>query len=245
MEMGTQSEPSPGLYGKVREAMLTGVTVVLPLIVTLYVIVVLLNFVSRMLVPMLSLVPVDSIVVLGLVAALLMTTLVFLVGVLAHSPVGDTAIDGFDKAISHVPGFGTVYRSFRRMGDAMLESDADNFQDVRLLEFPIDGSYTVAFVTANTPEGICEATGNEEMTTVFLPMAPNPVMGGFVINVPNENLQDVDMTVEEAFRTVVTSGVGIDAMAHDGAGLSEDELRDLTGYNPVAQTGPRRNDDGD
>ncbi|WP_440008288.1 DUF502 domain-containing protein [Halomicrococcus sp. SG-WS-1] len=243
--MGTKSERSLGLYETVREAMLTGITVVLPLIVTLYVIFVLLNFVSRLLVPMLSLVPVDSVVVLGLVAALLITTLVFLVGLLAHSPMGDTAIDGFDSAISRVPGFGTVYRSFRRMGDAMLESDADNFRDVRLLEFPIDGSYTVAFVTANTPDGICEATGNDEMTTVFLPMAPNPVMGGFVINVPDESLEDVDMTVEEAFRTVVTSGVGIDAVAHEGTGLSEDELRDLTGYDPVAQAGTERNDEGD
>jgi len=218
----------PTLYRRVRETMLTGVTVVVPLLITAYVVVALLDFVANMLVPLVEVVPVDSVAVVGGVTASVVAALVFLTGTVANSPFGDRAIDGVDDAVGRVPGVGAVYRSFRRMGDAMLESDADNFRDVRLLEFPTDDSYTVAFVTADTPDGICEATGNDAMTTVFLPMAPNPVMGGFVVNVPEDRLQDVDMTVEEAFRTVVTSGVGIDAANHGRDGLSENELRDLT-----------------
>ena len=215
-------------YGRIRKTMLTGVTVVVPLLVTAYVVVALLKFAANLLVPLVELVPVDSVAVVGGATASLVTVLVFLTGTVAHSPFGDRAIDGVDDAVGRLPGLGAVYRSFRRMGDAMLESDAANFRDVRLLEFPTDDSYTVAFVTADTPDGICEATGNEAMTTVFLPMAPNPVMGGFVVNVPDERLEDVDMTVEEAFRTVVTSGVGIDATSDGASGLSENELRDLT-----------------
>jgi len=217
----------PTLYQRVRETMLTGVTVVVPLLITAYVVVALLDFVANMLVPLVELVPVDSVTIVGGVTASVVAALVFLTGTVAHSPFGDRAIGGVDDAVGRVPGVGAVYRSFRRMGDAMLESDADNFRDVRLLEFPTDGSYTVAFVTADTPDGICEATDNDKMTTVFLPMAPNPVMGGFVVNVPDDRLRDVDMTVEEAFRTVVTSGVGIDAASHGRDGLSENELRDL------------------
>lgn len=217
------------LVEKLRETALTGVTVVVPLLITLYVVVVLLKFVRNMLLPLLGLVPVHSIIVLGTIAVAAIALLILLVGFVAHSPFGKRAIDNFDYAISQIPGLGTVYRSFRRMGDAMLESDEDHFRDVKLLEFPTDGTYTFAFVTAETPDEVRKATGEERMTTVFLPMAPNPVMGGFVVNVPNDDLLDVDIPLEVAFRALVTSGVGLDEMETQEDGLSEDQLRKLTG----------------
>jgi uncharacterized membrane protein len=221
------------VIGKLREMTLTGVTVVVPLLITLYVVVVLLKFVRNILSPLLSFVPVDSIVVLGGIATGGIFGLILAVGFVAHSPFGERAIDNFDYAISQIPGFGTVYRSFRRMGDAMVESDEDHFRDVKLLEFPTDDTYTFAFVTAETPEEITSAVGETEMTTVFLPMAPNPVMGGFVVNVPEEDLVDVDVPLEVAFRAIVTSGVALDEMDSDADGLSEDQLRKLTGQDVV------------
>ncbi|MCO8256171.1 DUF502 domain-containing protein [Haladaptatus sp. AB618] len=182
-----------------------------------------------MLIPILGLVPVSSILVLGGIAVLVIVSMIMMVGFVAHSPVGERAIDNFDYAISQIPGLGTVYRSFRRMGDAMVESDEDHFRDVKLLEFPTDDTYTFAFVTAETPDEVRKATGEEKMTTVFLPMAPNPVMGGFVVNVPNDDLLDVDIPLEVAFRALVTSGVGLDEMGASTEGLSEDQLRRLTG----------------
>ena len=217
------------LFDKLRETALTGITVVVPLLITLYVVVVLLKFVRNMLIPLLGLVPVSSILVLGGIAVLVIVSMIMMVGFVAHSPVGERAIDNFDYAISQIPGLGTVYRSFRRMGDAMVESDEDHFRDVKLLEFPTDDTYTFAFVTAETPDEVRKATGEEKMTTVFLPMAPNPVMGGFVVNVPNDDLLDVDIPLEVAFRALVTSGVGLDEMGGSTEGLSEDQLRRLTG----------------
>ncbi|WP_049972427.1 DUF502 domain-containing protein [Haladaptatus cibarius] len=219
--------------GMLREAALTGVTVVVPLLITVYVLVVLLDFVAKVLRPLLKFVSIDSIYVLGGVTMATVSALILVIGFMAHSPMGERAIDNFDQAISQVPGFGTIYRSFRRMGDAMVESDADHFRDVKLLEFPTDGTYTFAFVTADTPDGIESALGEGPMTTVFLPMAPNPVMGGFVVNVPEDDLVDVDLSLEEAFRGIVTSGVGLDEMNASTNGLTEEELRQLTGYDAV------------
>ncbi len=221
------------LFDKLRETALTGVTVVVPLLITLYVVVVLLKFVRNILAPLLGFVPVSSIVVLGGIAIAAIVLLVLLVGFIAHSPFGERAIDNFDYAISQIPGLGTVYRSFRRMGDAMIASDEDHFRDVKLLEFPTDDTYTFAFVTAETPKEVTDAVGESEMTTVFLPMAPNPVMGGFVVNVPKDDLVDVDIPLEVAFRAIVTSGVGLDEMNGQADGLSEDQLRRLTGQDVV------------
>ncbi len=217
------------LIDKLRETALTGVTVVVPLLITLYVVVVLLKFIRNLVAPLLPLVPFTSVFVLGGIVIAAVVALILLIGFIAHSPVGQSAIDNFDYAISQVPGLGTVYRSFRRMGDAMIESDEDHFRDVKLLEFPTDDTYTFAFVTAETPKEITDAVDEPEMTTVFLPMAPNPVMGGFVVNVPKADLVDIDIPLEVAFRAIVTSGVGLDEMDGNAEGLSEDQLRRLTG----------------
>ena len=61
--------------------------------------------------------------------------------------------------VGAIPAVGSIYGSFRRMGDAMLESSVDNFQEVVLVEYPTEGSYAVAFKTADTPEVITDDTG--------------------------------------------------------------------------------------
>jgi len=120
---------------------------------------------------------------------------------------GDGLERAFDTAIARVPGIGSVYTSFNEMSKMLRSSDTQSFQEVKLVEFPSEGSYTVAFVTAESPSELTEATGHENMTTLFMPMAPNPVMGGFVIHVSEERVHDVDLTVEEGVRSIVTSGV--------------------------------------
>jgi uncharacterized membrane protein len=114
----------------------------------------------------------------------------------------------FDTLVSRVPGVGSLYRSIDEMSGLLLDSDTDSFQEVKLVEFPDQGSYAFAFLTAETPDVVQEGVGETEgMVTVFLPMAPNPVMGGYVLHVAEEHVFDVDMTVEEGIQSIVTSGV--------------------------------------
>jgi hypothetical protein len=95
------------------------------------------------------------------------------------------------------------------MSEVVVESDADSFQDVKLVEYPTEGSYTLAFVTADTPGTVQQAVGRKGMVTLFMPMAPNPVMGGFVIHVDRDRVFDIDITVEEGIQSIVTSGVTV------------------------------------
>jgi hypothetical protein len=93
------------------------------------------------------------------------------------------------------------------MAQLLLSNDTQSFQEVKLVQFPVEGSYAMAFVTARAPGVVEDATDTEGMTTLFLPMAPNPVMGGHVVHVSNDRVYDVDLTVEEGIRSIVTSGV--------------------------------------
>jgi len=93
------------------------------------------------------------------------------------------------------------------MGDVVLESGLDRFQSVKLVEFPNDGNYALAFETNRAPDSVKSATEIDDLVTLFVPLAPNPVMGGFLVHVSRSNVFDVDMTVEEAARALITSGI--------------------------------------
>jgi uncharacterized membrane protein len=75
-----------------------------------------------------------------LISRFVLAAVVVAVGMLARVGPGEQLIALFDRLISSVPGVGSVYMAFRRMSDAMLESEAQNFQDVKLVEFPRRGA---------------------------------------------------------------------------------------------------------
>jgi len=214
MQLDSEREaPVEAAYELAREAILTGVAVVVPLAVTGYVLEVVLRFLLGLTWPIVDLLelvhvspPVSRLVVNAL-ALVGLVGVVFVVGLVAHFRRGKRAIGYVDLAIERIPGVGAVYRSFRKMSDAMLEGDAESFREVKLVEFPYDGTYTLGFETTETPEPIEAAAGEGEMVTLFLPLAPNPVMGGFLSHVPAERVKDVDMTVEEGIETILTTGV--------------------------------------
>ncbi|WP_121823361.1 DUF502 domain-containing protein [Halostella salina] len=219
--------------GWLRRAFVTGTAITVPTIITLILLGAVLDFVSNTISPAvaaLGLVPgTDSLPepALELLTVGVLLTVVFVVGFVAERSGGGPSNDStggytreFDEFVAAIPGVGTVYSSVRKMSDVLLESDTESFQEVKLVEFPHDETYMLCFLTSHPPDAIRETVGESEMETLFLPLAPNPVMGGFLINVPTERVHDVDLTVEEGVRAIVTSGVAtgeeVDDISPDG-----------------------------
>jgi uncharacterized membrane protein len=234
-------QASASVYDKIREAALTGVAVIVPLLVTLYVLSVAAGVMTDLLDPLvialeeLGMTPNVSEFLVDLFGVATIVGITLLVGFAASFRSGERLLEYFDAALERIPGLGAVYKSFRQMSDVMLESDADNFQEVVLVEYPKDDTYTLGFRTTETPQPIAEAAGREDMETLFLPLAPNPVMGGFLAHVSADQVREVDMTVEEGIRTVVTTGVAVAEPGMGGTeGLSQARLEQLTGQNVAA-----------
>ncbi len=227
------------MYDVLREAFISGLAVVVPLVITVAVFLFLFNAVYGYLnlfsdvvvvLPVVSMVPdvlnIDPERIIEAAVPVIVFGAVIGIGLVVNSSrYGERAVDQFDYVIGQIPGVGSVYESFRRMSDVMLDSDAENFREVKLVEFPHEGAYTLGFVTTETPEVLRTAAGHEEMLTLFLPLAPNPVMGGHLVHLPESRVMDVDMTVEEGVQAIVTSGV---ALTDTADGLSRAELNSLT-----------------
>jgi uncharacterized membrane protein len=227
--------PSPtSLRKRLRSILINGFALTIPLIVTLIILRFVANFILGAVSPLASGIReflglgsnVDALV-LELVALGTFVVLVFAVGAIAEFRQGDELERVFDTAMARIPGVGSVYTSFNEMTEMLLSNETQSFQEVKLVEFPVEGSYTLAFVTADSSAEIEQATDNEGMQTLFLPMAPNPVMGGHVLHVSEERVYDVDLTVEEGIRSIVTSGVA--------TGETGDETRQLVDLGTIRE----------
>ena len=242
MSQSSETTPAlPSVSDVVRDSLITGVAVVVPVLVTTFVFAFLFNTLYRYLALVSGLVPLSTRLtllpgllvlraetVLELSILVLVLGTVFCVGfVVERSRYGEQAVDYFDGAAARIPGFGSIYESFRQLSDVVLSSDTESFREVKLVEFPHEGAYTLGFVTTETPDALSDPTPHDEMVTMFLPMAPNPVMGGHLVHLPVDRVMDIDLTVEEGVQAIVTSGVAIADSELDG-GLSDDALRRLS-----------------
>jgi len=230
--------------GIVRRAFVTGVALIVPLVVTAFIISLAVGYIDSALQSVVNPI-VDSSVgpdrfganLFKILTVLIFLVVIFTLGFVAEfSKRGTTFGAYFDDFMAQIPGLGSVYTSFNEMSEIMLDSDTDSFQEVVFVEYPGEGSYTVAFKTAETPTIIERDTGHEDMVTLFMPMAPNPVMGGFVIHVSQDRVVDADITVEQGLRSIVTSGVALtDGDAADIRGLSPDEMETLGSIERIEQ----------
>jgi len=210
------AEESKEVRRDLRQTLLSGLALTVPFLITVLVLIWALGFVAGLLAPL-----ADALTAVGpgremsdwvvqLLAGAVVFGLVFAVGFAAqHGP--DTQIARrFDVLMEDLPGIGSIYTSVERMSDVMVEGDTESFREVKIVEFPRKDCFALAFLTASTPPVLEDAADHGEMQTVFVPMAPNPVMGGHLVNLPDDRVFDVDLSVEEGMQAIMTTGMAID-----------------------------------
>jgi uncharacterized membrane protein len=198
-----------------RDVVLAGLTVLLPVLATLLVVIFSVEFLSGLLDPVAFLVaPITSTSTVGvkLLAVAALGALVLLVGfVVDRYPGSDGPKRHVDSAIASLPVVGSIYASFLDVSEAFLGADTGEFESVKLVEMDEPDMYAIAFRTSETPPAVHDASGCADLVTLFVPSAPNPLIGGDVLYVTADRVEDVDMTVEEGLRAVLTSGTADDS----------------------------------
>ena len=253
-------EAGKSVYETALEVLLTGFTILIPIVITVYLINMTLDLITDALGPVIDILQWAGVIerlsdagvarfmvetglystvtdfYTELITVVVLLGVVVAVGTVGHNRYGEMVIDYVDLAITSIPGVGTVYGSFRRMSDAMLDQGADDFKEVKLVECLGEGLYVLGFETGPSPDSVNEATGNEEMVTMFLPMAPNPVTGGFLAHVPSDRVCDVDMTIEEGIRSILTSGVATGGETDQTEVPSMGDLKEATDLETLQPT---------
>ncbi|WP_306055131.1 DUF502 domain-containing protein [Natronococcus wangiae] len=201
----------------IKRWVINGIVLTIPLVVTLLVLLVVVDFVLGVLSPVVTGVAYvwpnePPTIVIQLTMLLSLFAFFVLIGLVAEYTPGKHLSKRVDATMETIPGVSTLYESVRRASDILVDDETDQFQEVKLVEFPHNGAYVFGFLTANTPTEIEHSADESAMMTLMVPLGPNPTTNGFVMHVPVENVYDVDITVEEAVRSIATLGVSVDGL---------------------------------
>lgn len=192
---------------KLKEIFLAGLVVIVPLYLTLAVIGFVIDVTDRFM----GLIP-ESVresfhLNTGGYGLVLAVTLTFLAGFVVKSIYGHSFITAIERIIERLPFVSGTYRLFKQMSETLLNKDKGGFKEVVLVEWPRPGAWTIAFVASKTSDLLSKRIpgSHGEMLNLFLPTTPNPT-SGFYFMVPRDAVKTLDMSVEEAFKTIVSCG---------------------------------------
>ena len=195
---------------KIRSWFITGILVLTPIILTVYVAWTFITFVDNLVVPI---VPIDyrpsnylpfSIPGLGLIIVFIFTTLV---GSLATGLFGRTLIRIWEYILNRMPVVRSVYSAIKQILETVMAAQSDAFRQAVLVQYPRKDIWAIGFVTGST-KGEVGKNVSEKMINVFMPTTPNPT-SGFLLFFPEKDLIYLKMSVEDALKLVVSGGMVI------------------------------------
>lgn len=204
-----QQRRRPGFWHGARANFLTGLVVVAPVVLTLYLTWAFITFVDAKVVP---LVPapynprtyIDAdIPGFGLVIFVIFTSIV---GYFAKRVFGKQLIRLGENIVSRMPVVRSVYNALKQIVETVLSQSKSSFRQACLVEYPRRDIWAIAFIATDTTGEILEKRGGDEMVSVFLPTTPNPT-SGFLLFVPKKDVIPLDMTIEEAAKLVISAGL--------------------------------------
>lgn len=190
--------------GRIRNWLITGLLVLAPTAVTLWVFFRLLNWMDNLLGQFFRFAALDyrRIPGIGLVATLL---LLMVAGAIASWLGSRSLFVMWDAMLTRIPGLGILYGSTKSLGEAFLKRRQETFRQVVLIQWPHPGVWRVGFVTGPAGASVKAKLG-EDVEVVFVPHSPNPA-SGFVHYVPRTALHYLDWTIEDGLKMVVSGGV--------------------------------------
>jgi uncharacterized membrane protein len=138
------------------------------------------------------------------VGILIVLAIILATGVFAANFAGQWWIKLWDRIITHIPIVKSIYSSVKQVSGTLFSSNGNAFRKAVLIPYPRNGSWTIAFVTGTPAEEVATKLGGEHVN-VFLPTTPNPTSGFFMI-VPRADIIELEMSVEEALKHIVSMG---------------------------------------
>jgi uncharacterized membrane protein len=193
---------------KVKRSFLAGLLVVVPLGMTILIVRWIINLMDGLLMRFLPErfwpealfgFPIPG---LGLVTTLL---LILMVGMMATNYFGRSVVAFSERMMGRIPLVKSIYGLFKQVADTVLNVDRQGFRKVVLIEYPRKGIWSVGFVTGIS-QGEVQAMTAHRMLNVFVPTTPNPTSGYYIL-VPEEDAREMDMTIEEAFKLIISGGM--------------------------------------
>ncbi len=192
---------------RIRRYLAAGLLVWIPLGVTLFVLRVLINLMDQSLLLIPSALRPENLLgfrIPGL-GVILTFTLLITTGFFAANLLGKKLITAWESFLARIPLVRWVYSGVKKVAETLLSPRNQSFRKVLLMEYPRKGIWSLCFQTSSSLGEVQARTG-QEVVCVFVPTTPNPT-SGFIILVPKSDVIELEMTVDEALRMIISLGV--------------------------------------
>ena len=197
------------LFQRLRSNFLTGLVLITPIILTIYLLWGVINFIDDKVVPWLpnkynpSTYLGKDIPGLGVMTFLVFTTIV---GMVTKGFFGRQLIKYWQSLVDRTPVFRSIYNALKQIAETVFTKSDQTFKSACLVEYPRRGIWVVAFVSTITRGEIKEKINKDEILTVFVPTTPNPT-SGFLLFIPKKDVIILKMSVENAAKLVISAGL--------------------------------------
>lgn len=197
------------MMSSIRKYLIAGLLVWLPLAATVFVIRVLVNLLDKTIL----LIPPEwrpesvlgfSIPGFGVIVGIL---LLLITGMFAANLFGRRLVAIWEAILGRIPLVRTIYTSVKQVLETLFTSNNKSFRKVVLVEYPRKGIWSMGFQT-NQGLGVASKVSGHELVSVFVPTTPNPT-SGFIMMFPKNDVHELDLSVEDGFKYVISMGVVI------------------------------------
>ena len=192
-----------------RNAFLTGLLLVAPLVATVWAVLVVIGIVGGRITPVFSPYLPEALshlpsIFWDIITTVIVLALVTLLGFVSHLFLGQFLGAMGERLIQSIPGIGSFYNSVKQFIETFGAKDRTQFSKVVLVQFPRPGAYTIGFLT-NTARGEPHRHLGAEHWAIFVPTCPSPV-NGFFMFLPRTEIIELDMSVGDGMKTVISCG---------------------------------------
>ena len=136
---------------------------------------------------------------------ILVLIVILITGVMVTNILGRKLVALWEKVLNKIPGFRNVYNVLKKVSDTVFNTSTESFRKAFLIQYPSKGIWVIAFQSGEY-RGEAESIIGEEIMNLFVPTTPNPTSGFFVM-MAKKDAFELDMSVEEAFKLVISAGV--------------------------------------
>jgi len=195
------------MWKKAKSYFITGLLVLTPLVLTIFIIWKLFLAIDGLLRGVIKNMLLDrfgvpnTIYGLGFISVIL---LILLTGMIARNYFGRKVIKLGEDVMTRIPLINRIYLAIQQIGNAFFSEKREVFKRAVLIEYPRKGIYSIGFFTQDT-RGEVQERLDRDVVSVFLPTTPNPT-SGFLLFVPKADVTELDMTIEEALKLVISGG---------------------------------------
>jgi uncharacterized membrane protein len=131
--------------------------------------------------------------------------IIFVTGLLAANFIGQRLVVWWERLLARIPVVNSIYNSVKQVSDTLFSSSGNAFRKALLVQYPHEGSWTIAFLTGQ-PGGDVANHLQGEYVSVYVPTTPNPT-SGFFLMMPKKDVVELDMSVDEALKYIISMGV--------------------------------------